>query len=106
MMINNANTEKPQIMHIDLNSTFATTEQQAHPSLRGRPIGVMNRISKQCCVIVASYEVKALGIKVGTKLQDALAICPDFVMLESDPSKYRHMYSKLMYIMADYSPLR
>lgn len=103
-MINDMNKEKPMIMHIDLNSAFATTEQQAHPSLRGKPIGVTNRLSKQCCVIAASYEAKALGIKVGTRLSDALMICPDFVMLESDPSKYRHMYGKLMDIMESYSP--
>jgi DNA polymerase-4 len=104
MMIKDINKEKPMIMHIDLNSAFATTEQQAHPSLRGRPIGVTNRLSKQCCVIAASYEAKALGIKVGTRLQDALAICPDFIMLESDPSKYKYMYKKLVEIMQDYSP--
>jgi DNA polymerase-4 len=60
------NKEKPMVMHIDL-SAFATTEQQAHPSLRGKPIGVTNRMSKECCVIAASYEAKALGIKVGTQ---------------------------------------
>ena len=66
------NTDKPQIMHIDLNSAFATTEQQAHPSLRGRPMGVTNRVSKHCCVIAASYEAKALGVKVGMRLDEVL----------------------------------
>ena len=64
-MSDRLNTEKPQIMHIDLNSAFATTEQQAHPHLRGKPMGVTNRLSKECCVIAASYEAKALGITVG-----------------------------------------
>lgn len=91
-------------MHIDLNSAFATTEQQAHPHLRGKPMGVTNRLSKECCVIAASYEAKALGIKVGTRRSDALAICPEFIMLESDPSKYTHVYKKLIAIMQDYSP--
>jgi DNA polymerase-4 len=98
------NHESPKIMFIDLNSAFATTEQQAHPTLRGRPVGVTNRISKYCCVIACSYEAKALGIKVGMNYQEALALSQDFVMLESDPPKYTYVYKKIMAIMASYSP--
>lgn len=100
----NFNTEDPQIMHIDLNSAFASAEQQAWPALRNRPMGVTNRLSKECCVIAASYEAKALGIKVGVRRTEALALCPDFIMLETDPSKYTHMYRGLLKIMKDYSP--
>lgn len=96
-------TEKPLVMHIDLNSAFASAEQQAWPSLRGRPMGVTNRLSKECCVIAASYEAKALGIKVGVRKSEAMALCPDFIMLETDPSKYTHMYTSLIRIMKDYS---
>lgn len=100
----NLNRENPNIMHIDLNSCFATTEQQARPTLRGRPIGVTNRLSKYCCVIACSYEAKALGIKVGMNYQEARAICPDFLMLQSDPPKYHYVYKKLAGIMKSYSP--
>lgn len=98
------NQEAPQIMHIDLNSAFASAEQQAWPQLRGRPMGVTNRLSKECCVIAASYEAKALGIKVGVRRTEAMALCPDFIMLETDPSKYTHMYQSLIRIMKSYSP--
>ncbi len=98
------NTEEPQIMHIDLNSAFASAEQQAWPALRDRPMGVTNRLSKECCVIAASYEAKALGIKVGVRRSEAMALCPDFIMLETDPSKYTHMYRALLKIMKSYSP--
>lgn len=104
MMNYRLNKEEPKIMHIDLNSAFASAEQQAWPSLRGRPMGVTNRLSKECCVIAASYEAKALGIKVGVRRTEALALCPDFVMLETDPSKYTWMYQNLIKIMKDYSP--
>lgn len=97
------NTENPRIMHIDLNSAFASAEQQAWPSLRGKPMGVTNRLSKECCVIAASYEAKDIGIQVGTRLSKALALCPDFIMLETDPTKYTHMYRSLINIMKDYS---
>ena len=98
------NTEKAMVMHIDLNSAFATAEQQAHPSLRGKAMGVTNRLSKECCVIAASYEAKALGIKVGTRRSEAVAICPQFIMLETDPPKYHAVYQKLIKIMRSYSP--
>lgn len=103
-MYKDLNKEKPMIMFIDLNSAFATAEQQAHPSLRGKPMGVTNRISKECCVIAASYEAKALGIKVGMRFSDAKAIYPKFVMLETDAPKYHRVYEKLVRIMKDYSP--
>lgn len=103
-MYDKINTEKPMVMHIDLNSAFATTEQQAHPHLRGVPMGVTNRLSKECCVIAASYEAKALGIKVGMRRSEALAICPSFILLETDAPKYHKVYEKLVRIMKDYSP--
>ena len=98
------NPDEPQIMHIDLNSAFATTEQQARPSLRGKPMGVTNRISKYCCIIAASYEAKSLGIKVGMRFSEAQLICPEFIILESDPPKYNFVYQKLVKIMKAYSP--
>lgn len=103
-MYDSISREKPMIMHIDLNSAFATAEQQAHPHLRGVPMGVTNRLSKECCVIAASYEAKALGIKVGMRRSEAVTICPSFVMLETDAPKYHRVYQKLVNIMRDYSP--
>lgn len=99
------NQQPPNIMHIDLNSAFAMAEQQAHPSLRGRPMGVTNRIATHCCVIAASYEAKARGVKVGMRLDEAKRLAPGFVIVESDPPKYYHVYTKLHAIMASYSPL-
>lgn len=98
------NPEEPNIMHIDLNSAFATIEQQARPSLRGKPVGVTNRISYNCCMIAASYEAKALGVKVGMGYQEAKTIAPNIVVMESDPPKYHYVYQKLCGIMKDYSP--
>ena len=98
------NHEPALIMHIDLNSAFATTEQQAHPSLRGKPMGVTNRISKECCIIAASYEAKAIGIKTGMRRTEAMSICPNFILLETDPPKYHAVYQKLIRIMQSYSP--
>ena len=97
------NHELPQVMWIDLNSAFATTEQQAHPSLRHRPVGITNRISPECCIITASYEAKARGVKTGTRRSEALRLCPDLILLESDPPKYNAVYNKLFNIMRDYS---
>lgn len=98
------NPAKPLVMHIDLNSCFATVEQQARPLLRGRPVGITNRLTKNACVVAASYEAKALGVKVGMTFRDAKILAPDIVMVETDPPKYHHVYQILVRIMKSYSP--
>ncbi len=98
------NTTRPLIMHIDLNSCFATVEQQARPMLRGRPVAIVNRRTEHTMIVTASYEAKAMGVKLGMRLRDAKKLCPELVGIESDPVKYRYVYHKLMAIMNDYSP--
>jgi len=97
------NHERPLIMHVDLNSCFATVEQQARPMLRGRPVAITNRRTDMTAIITASYEAKATGVKVGMRLREAKLLCPDIITLESDPDKYRFVYHKLLDIMRDYS---
>ncbi len=101
--LNEHNTERPMIMHIDLNSCFASIEQQSRPMLRGKPVAIVNRRTETTAIVTASYEAKAKGVKVGMKLREAKILCPDIVALETDPPKYRHVYHKLLAIMQDYS---
>ncbi|MGB4957541.1 MAG: hypothetical protein WBO49_03770 [Candidatus Saccharimonas sp.] len=97
------NMARPLVMHIDLNSCFATVEQQARPMLRGRPVAIVNRRTEHTMIVTASYEAKAMGVKLGMRLRDAKKLCPELVGIESDPVKYRYVYHKLMAIMCDYS---
>lgn len=97
------NTERPLVMHIDLNSCFATVEQQARPLLRDRPIAVVNRRTENTAIITASYEAKKYGVKVGMRFKDAKALVPDIIAVETDPPKYRFVYHKMMDIMKSYS---
>lgn len=98
------NPEAPQVLHIDLNSCFATVEQQARPLLRGRPLGVTNRRTPNACVVAASIEAKALGVKVGMSFREARVLAPDLIMIETDPPKYHYVYQILVNIMKSYSP--
>lgn len=101
--MNGYNTSLPRIMHIDLNSCFATVEQQARVRLRNRPVAIVNRRTEHTMIVTASYEAKAMGVKLGMRLKDAKKLCPELIGLESDPPKYRYVYHQLMRIMNDYS---
>lgn len=98
------NSERPLIMHIDLNSCFATVEQQSRPLLRGRPVAVVNRRTENTAIITASYEAKKHGVKVGMRFKEAKLLVPDIIAVETDPAKYRFVYHKMMDIMKTYSP--
>lgn len=98
------NPETPRVMHIDLNSCFATVEQQARPLLRGRPLGITNRRTPNACVVAASIEAKAQGVKVGMTFREARVLAPDLILIETDPPKYHYVYQKLVNIMQSYSP--
>ena len=97
------NPESSKIMHIDLNSCFATIEQQANPSLRGKPIAVAAFVSPGGCILAASVEAKRLGIKTGMRVRDGREIYKGLIVLPPDPWKYRNVHLKLRNLIADYT---
>src|SRR5208282_4393563 len=63
-------------LFVDLNSYFASVEQQDREELRGKPVGVVPMMADTTCCIAASYEAKAHGVKTGTIVADAKKMCP------------------------------
>ncbi|HPJ16698.1 MAG TPA: hypothetical protein PK639_00530 [Candidatus Woesebacteria bacterium] len=97
------NRQVSAIMHIDLNSCFARIEQQANPLYRDRPLVVAAYASARGCVLAPSVEAKKLGIKVGTRVQDAKLICPEVIVIETDPDKYRFVHRQLKNLLSQYT---
>jgi len=89
-------------MLVDINSCFATIEQQANPLLRGREVVVAAYESDKGCVLAASREAKKLGIKTGWRLNDAKKICPNLIVLTPDTKKYRFINKKLKKILKSF----
>ncbi len=75
-------------LHIDLNSFFASVEQQLHPEYRGRPLAVVPTHADTTCCIAASYEAKALGIKTGTQVGEAKRLCPQIILVMGEHGVY------------------
>ena len=98
------NTAPPTVMHVDLNSCFATVEQQAHPHLRGKPVVVAAYVTDKGCILSPSIEAKKLGIKTGMRVYEAKQIYPNVIVCDTDPDMVRDVNSKLMKIFRDYSP--
>ncbi len=97
-------SEFPTIMHIDLNSCFATIEQQANPLLRGKPVAVAAYTTSRGCILAASTEAKRLGVKTGMRVIDGRTLVPRLVVLPPDPEKYRWVNQKLQILLGSYTP--
>lgn len=91
------------VMHIDLNSCFATIEKQANRLLRNRPVGVAAYDTPRGFVVAACYQAKAKGVKLGVNVQEARAMCPGIVIMTPDPAKYREAHKRFKKILLEYT---
>ena len=76
---------------LDLNSFFASCEQQENPELRGKPVIVVPTMAETTCAIAASYPAKAFGIKTGTLVHEARRLCPDVQLVPGPPQALRRV---------------
>jgi DNA polymerase-4 len=83
-------------LYVDMNSFFASVEQELDPSLRGKPVAVVPLHADSTCCIAVSYEGKAFGVKTGTKVGEAKRLCPGMKFIEGDHSNYVRYHNKIV----------
>ncbi|THG41485.1 type VI secretion protein ImpB [Sphingomonas olei] len=83
-------------LFLDLNSYFASVEQQLQPSLRGRPVIVAPVGSDTTVAIAASVEAKRYGITTGTPVWEAKQRCPDLVVTPARHRRYVEFHDAIV----------
>lgn len=97
------NSKPSTILHIDLNSCFATIEQQANSLYRGKPIAVAAYASPNGCILAPSIEAKRYGVKTGMRVKEGKILCPSLTVLKPDPWKYRNVHLSLRRLISKYT---
>src|SRR3990167_2737372 len=101
---NSADCMKRVILHADLDSFFATAAQQANPSLRKKPVGIV-KAKGRSCIIAASKEAKKYNVKTGSSVFEAKKLCPSIILIPADFEKYEDITYRFIEICQKYSPL-
>jgi DNA polymerase IV len=83
-------------LFLDLNSYFASVEQELRPELRGKPVAVVPVVADTTCCIAASYEAKAFGVKTGTQVGEARRMCPGIQFLEARHELYVDYHNRIV----------
>lgn len=89
------------ILHVDGDSFFASCEVARDPSLKGKPV-ITGK--ERGIVSAATYEAKARGVTRGMKLSEALAVCPEAIILPSDYETYSLFSARMYAIVRRYTP--
>jgi DNA polymerase-4 len=83
-------------LFLDLNSYFASVEQQLRPELRGKPVAVVPVDTDATCAIAASQEAKKFGIKTGTNIGEARRRCPELITVMAAHDVYVDFHHKII----------
>lgn len=95
-----------KILHIDLNSFYASVECLLDESLFGKPVAVSGSVSDRHGVVLAkNQEAKKFGIKTGMTVFEAKKLAPNLIICETHHDlyiKYSKLVKKIFYEYTDY----
>jgi DNA polymerase-4 len=83
-------------LYVDLNSYFASVEQEKQPHLRDKPVAVVAVETDWTCAIAASYEAKAYGVRTGTRIHEAKQMCPGLICVPARHELYVEYHHRVL----------
>ncbi|MEV5242019.1 DNA polymerase IV [Streptomyces cinnamoneus] len=94
----------PTILHLDMDAFYASVEQAAKPSLRGKPV-VVGGVGPRGVVATASYEARVFGVHSAMATAQARRLCPNAAYLTPRFSLYQQISQVVMGLLGQLSPL-
>ncbi|MEU3581208.1 DNA polymerase IV [Streptomyces globisporus] len=94
----------PTILHLDMDAFYASAEQAAKPSLRGKAV-VVGGLGPRGVVATASYEARRLGVHSAMPTAQARRLAPNAAYLVPRFSLYRTVSTQVMELLGRLSPL-
>ncbi len=96
--------EHRAILHVDMDAFFASVEQRDNPELAGQPV-VVGGSGARGVVAAASYEVRRFGVHSAMPMREALARCPQAVVVRPRMKRYREVSQQVFAIFEAYTDL-
>ncbi|WP_431040989.1 DNA polymerase IV [Streptomyces sp. P1-3] len=96
--------DAPTILHLDMDAFYASAEQAAKPSLRGKPV-VVGGVGPRGVVATASYEARVFGVHSAMATAQARRLCPHAAYLAPRFALYRTVSDTVMSLLGRLSPL-
>lgn len=93
-----------KIIHVDMDSYFASVEMRDNPDLRGKPVAV-GHAGDRGVVATANYEARKYGVKSAMPSKLALKACPHLIFVHPRFDAYREVTRIIRSIFRDYTPL-
>jgi DNA polymerase V len=90
------------IGHLDADCFYVSAERVRDEFLREKPVGVLG--NQGACVIAKSYEMKAVGVKTGEPIWEALVKCPEGIYVKRDFRWYEVLSRLMLDVARELSP--
>jgi DNA polymerase-4 len=94
-----------KIIHIDMDSFYASVEQRDNPELRGKPVAVGGS-RERGVVAAASYEARKFGVRRSAMPSiTAQRQCPDLIFVKPRFDAYKAISQQIRAIFAEHTPI-
>jgi DNA polymerase IV len=94
------------ILHVDMNSFYASVEMAYDPALKGKPLAIAGNVEERRGIIITcSYEARKFGVKTTMPLWEAKKLCPQLIVKKPNFERYRSASIGMFDVLRNYTDL-